>query len=152
MPLYKYEISQVEKKEGVCRVKEIEKIFQARAFFAVVTQHQRKGEQHHPLGNRAAVDHFAAKLADAEQNVYHGQQLGFFPQKIQGDAQGNKSRSIFVQRQIRDDPCQQIAVQLPGEREDVGEQEIKDLCGGDGTQQKKAVFTIALEPFDGADE
>ena len=29
MPLYKYEISQVEKKEGVCRVKEIEKIFQA---------------------------------------------------------------------------------------------------------------------------
>ena len=25
MPLYKYEISQVEKKEGVCRVKEIEK-------------------------------------------------------------------------------------------------------------------------------
>ena len=152
MPLYKYEISQVEKKEGVCRVKEIEKIFQARAFFAVVTQHQREGEQHHPLGNRAAVDHFAAKLADAEQNVYHGQQLGFFPQKIQGDAQGNKSRSIFVQRQIRDDPCQQIAVQLSGEREDVGEQEIKDLCGGDDTQQKKAVFTIALEPFDGADE
>ena len=138
MPLYKYEISQVEKKEGVCRVKEIEKIFQARAFFAVVTQHQREGEQHHPLGNRAAVDHFAAKLADAEQNVYHGQQLGFFPQKIQGDAQGNKSRSIFVQRQIRDDPCQQIAVQLSGEREDVGEQEIKDLCGGDDTQQKKS--------------
>lgn len=91
MPLYKYEISQVEKKEGVCRVKEIEKIFQARAFFAVVTQHQREGEQHHPLGNRAAVDHFAAKLADAEQNVYHGQQLGFFPQKIQGDARAIKA-------------------------------------------------------------
>lgn len=64
-------IGEEEQEEGMGGVENVKKVFHARAFLVVVTQHQGKGEDHKPLGGSDAsvLKHFRTELADAEDDI-----------------------------------------------------------------------------------
>lgn len=94
----------------MCRVKNIEEIFHARAFLIVVPKHQGQGEDHEPLGSAgaSAFKHLHTELADAEENIRNAKQIFLLFQEIHEYSQGNEGKTIFVQRKIGDNPRKQI--------------------------------------------
>ena len=75
---------QQEQQAGMGGIIKVKEPFPAPALLPVVPEHQRQGQDNHPLDGEPAVQRLGAELVGAENQIHRRQGFPAVPEEIQG--------------------------------------------------------------------